>query len=79
LPTRQKFFDLLRWNLTFQDGLVVVIGGIIFMFAGTNAFLCVISHQSKLFGILVSRPQVIHGALFFVANAMLALTEQERW
>jgi hypothetical protein len=28
---------------------------------------------------LVSGPQVVHGALFFIANAMLALAEQERW
>jgi hypothetical protein len=44
LSTRQKFFDLLCWNLAFQAGLFVLFGGIIFMFAGIIAFPGVISH-----------------------------------
>lgn len=78
-PSGMKFFDLLATNLAFQAGLIVLFGGIIFMFAGIVDFPGVIPEQSPLFKSIVFGPQVIHGFLFFIANAMLAIAEQERW
>lgn len=79
LPSREKFLDLAMTNLAFQAGLIVLFGGVIFMFAGLVDFPGVVSEESPLFGLVVFGPQVIHGFLFFVANAMLAISEQDKW
>jgi hypothetical protein len=79
IPTRVKFYDLAMTNIAFQAGLIVLFGGIIFMFAGIVDFPGIVSEENPLFATIVFGPQVIHGALFFLANAMLAFSEQERW
>ena len=62
--------------MAFQAGLIVLFGGIIFMFAGIVDFPGIVSEEDPLFGLIVFGPQVIHGALFLGANAMLAVFEQ---
>jgi hypothetical protein len=57
----------------------VLFGGVIFMFAGIVDFPELIPEEAPSFAAIVFGPQVIHGALFLVANAMLAISEQERW
>jgi hypothetical protein len=80
LPARKKVLELATNNLAFQAGLLVLFGGVIFMFAGIVDFPGVVREENNpLFGFVVFGPQVIHGALFFVANVMLALSEQKRW
>ena len=79
IPSWPKAWDLTRNNLAFQAGLIVLFGGIIFMFAGIVDFPGIVSEEDPLFGLIVFGPQVIHGALFLGANAMLAVFEQERW
>ncbi|KAG9187525.1 hypothetical protein G6011_05396 [Alternaria panax] len=79
IPSWTKVWDLTRNNLAFQAGLIVLFGGVIFMFAGIVDFPGVVSEEDPLFGLIVFGPQVIHGALFLGANAMLAFSEQERW
>lgn len=79
IPSREKFNDLLVTNLAFQAGLIVLFGGIIFMFGGITDFPGIIPESSPFFGFLVFGPQVVHGALFFIANALLALSAQEIW
>jgi hypothetical protein len=80
LPGRQKLLDLTMGNLAFQAGLIVLFGGIIFMFAGIVDFPGVVREErNPAFGLVVFGPQVIHGVLFFVANGMLAVSEQEKW
>ncbi|KAJ4299041.1 hypothetical protein N0V90_004285 [Kalmusia sp. IMI 367209] len=79
IPSRLKFIELSTTNLAFQAGLIVLFGGVIFMFAGIVDFPGVVSEESPFFASVVFGPQVIHGFLFFVANAMLALSEQEKW
>lgn len=79
VPSREKFVDLATTNLAFQAGIIVLFGGVIFMFAGIVDFPGVVPEASPFFALTVFGPQVIHGFLFLVANAMLALSEQERW
>jgi hypothetical protein len=79
IPSRVKFYDLVMTNVAFQAGLIVLFGGIIFMFAGIVDFPGVVSEENPLFESIVFGPQVVHGALFFLANAMLAFSEQEKW
>ena len=79
IPSGVKLWDLTMTNLAFQAGLIVLFGGVIFMFAGIVNFPELISEDAPLFATIVFGPQVIHGALFLVANAMLAISEQERW
>ncbi|KAF2657734.1 hypothetical protein K491DRAFT_703271 [Lophiostoma macrostomum CBS 122681] len=79
VPSSQKFKDLLLGNLAFQAGLIVLFGGIIFMISGVTEFPDIIPEDSPFFGLLVFGPQVIHGAMFFIANALLALSEQDSW
>ncbi|KAH6629215.1 hypothetical protein C7974DRAFT_376088 [Boeremia exigua] len=79
IPSWIKLWDLTMTNLAFQAGLIVLFGGVIFMFAGIVDFPELISEEAPLFATIVFGPQVIHGALFMVANAMLAYSEQERW
>jgi hypothetical protein len=79
IPSKEKFWDLTMNDLAFQAGLVVLFGGIIFMFAGIVDFPGVVAEENPYFASIVFGPQVIHGLLFFVANAMLAYSEQERW
>lgn len=79
IPSRTKLFDLTMTNLAFQAGLIVLVGGVIFMFAGIVDYPELISEEAPLFATIVFGPQVIHGALFLLANAMLAYSEQERW
>jgi hypothetical protein len=80
IPAREKLVELTMNNLAFQAGLLVLFGGIVFMFAGIVDFPGVVREENNpLFGFVVFGPQVVHGALFFVANAMLALSEQEKW
>ncbi|KAF2679765.1 hypothetical protein K458DRAFT_374581 [Lentithecium fluviatile CBS 122367] len=78
-PPVAKFVELAGTNLAFQAGLIVLFGGVIFMFAGIVDFPGVVDEESPLFGVVVFGPQVLHGMLFLVANAMLALSEQEAW
>jgi len=79
IPSRTKFLELASTNLAFQAGLLVLFGGIIFMFAGIVDFPGVIPEESPFFKLIVFGPQIIHGVIFLVANAMLAFSEQERW
>jgi hypothetical protein len=79
IPSRVKFFDLIRTNLAFQAGLIVLFGGVIFMFAGIVDFPGLVPEETPTEKLVVFGPQVIHGFLFFIANAMLAISEQERW
>jgi hypothetical protein len=80
ISAREKVLELAMNNLAFQAGLFVLFGGVVFMFAGIVDFPGVVREENNpLFGVVVFGPQVVHGALFFVANAMLALSEQERW
>ena len=79
IPPRVKLFYLVMTNIAFRAGLIVLFGGIIFMFAGIVDFPGVVSEENPLFDTIVFGPQVIHGALFFLANAMLAFSEQEKW
>ncbi|KAF2439384.1 hypothetical protein P171DRAFT_369712 [Karstenula rhodostoma CBS 690.94] len=79
LPSKMKFIELFTTSLAFQAGLIVLFGGVIFMFAGIVDFPGLISEESPLFSSIVFGPQVIHGFLFLVANAMLAISEQDKW
>jgi len=80
VPSSKKFFDMSMNSLAFQAGLIVLFGGVIFMFAGIVDFPGVIPKEDNaFFGLVVFGPQIIHGALFFVANIMLAVSEQECW
>ncbi|RAR05458.1 integral membrane protein [Stemphylium lycopersici] len=79
IPSWMKVWDLAMTNLAFQAGLVVLFGGVVFMFAGIVDFPGVVSEENPFFSSIVFGPQVIHGLLFFFANAMLAYSEQERW
>jgi hypothetical protein len=80
LPSKQKVVDLTLNNLAFQAGLIVLFGGVVFMFAGIADFPGIVQEEDNpAFGLVVFGPQVIHGALFFVANVMLAVSEQEKW
>jgi hypothetical protein len=80
LPPRAKIIELTTKNLAFQAGLIVLFGGIVFMFAGIVDFPGLIPEEGNpFFASIVFGPQIIHGVLFFVANIMLAIYEQERW
>ncbi|KAF2635597.1 hypothetical protein P280DRAFT_191615 [Massarina eburnea CBS 473.64] len=79
IPSRIKFIDLTTTNLAFQAGLIVLLGGVIFMFAGIVDFPGVVDEESSLHASIVFGPQIVHGFLFLVANAMLAISEQEKW
>ncbi|EAT89001.1 hypothetical protein HBH56_069390 [Parastagonospora nodorum] len=80
LPSKKKVLDLTLNNLAFQAGLIVLFGGVVFMFAGIVDFPGVVREEGNpSFGLIVFGPQVIHGALFFVANVMLAVSEQDSW
>ncbi|KAI4909322.1 hypothetical protein J4E90_008019 [Alternaria incomplexa] len=79
IPSWEKVWELSATNLAFQAGLIVLFGGIIFMFAGIVDFPGIVPEEDPLFEYIVFGPQVVHGALFLVANAMLAFSEQERW
>ncbi|KAF3049012.1 hypothetical protein E8E11_003634 [Didymella keratinophila] len=79
VPSWVKLWDLTMTNLAFQAGLIVLFGGVIFMFAGIVDFPELVPEEAPSFATIVFGPQVIHGALFLIANAMLAISEQERW
>ncbi|PSN75526.1 hypothetical protein BS50DRAFT_42541 [Corynespora cassiicola Philippines] len=79
IPPREKFLELLLGNLAFQAGLLVLFGGVIFLFAGVVDFPGVVPEELPDFAVIVFGPQVIHGFLFFVANLLLALFDQEKW
>lgn len=79
IPSWVKLWNLTMTNLAFQAGLIVLFGGVIFMFAGIVDYPELISEEAPLFATIVFGPQIIHGALFFIANGMLAYSEQERW
>jgi hypothetical protein len=50
------------------------------MFAGIVDFPGIIREEGNpSFGLIVFGPQVVHGALFFIANVMLAVSAQDRW
>ncbi|CAE7212173.1 hypothetical protein PTNB73_08953 [Pyrenophora teres f. teres] len=73
-----KFKDLALTNIAFQAGLIVLFGGVIFMFAGIADFPGLVP-ESDFGDLIVFGPQVIHGLLFLIANLMLAFSEQEKW
>jgi hypothetical protein len=77
--SKTMFTKLSTTSLAFQAGLLVLFGGVIFMFAGVVDFPGIIPEESPLFASIVFGPQVIHGFMFLVANAMLAISEQEKW
>jgi hypothetical protein len=80
VPAKQKLLDLSVNNLAFQAGLLVLFGGVIFMFGGIVDFPGVIPEEDNpFFELVVFGPQIIHGALFFVANILLAVSELESW
>jgi len=73
-----KFNELALTNVAFQAGLIVLFGGVIFMFAGIVDFPGLVP-ESAFGDLIVFGPQVIHGLLFLIANLMLAFSEQDRW
>lgn len=79
IPSWVKVMDLTMTNVPFQAGLIVLFGGVIFMFAGIVDYPELIPENAPFAATIVDGPQVIHGALFLVANGMLAFSEQERW
>ncbi|ORY09622.1 hypothetical protein BCR34DRAFT_568227 [Clohesyomyces aquaticus] len=79
IPSHEKFTDLLSSNLAFQAGLIVLLGGIIFMVAGITDFPGIVPSDSPFFDLLVFGPQIAHGAMFLIANLMLAVYEQNCW
>jgi hypothetical protein len=79
IPSWVKFWDLTMTNRAFLAGLIVLFGGIIFMFAGIVDYPELIPENASFSATIVFGPQVVHGALFLIANGMLALSEQERW
>lgn len=80
IPSSEKFIALSTQSLAFQAGLLVLFSGVVFIFAGVVDFPGVIPEEDNaFFGLVVFGPQIVHGALFFVANIMLAVSEQERW
>ncbi|KAF2117167.1 hypothetical protein BDV96DRAFT_685838 [Lophiotrema nucula] len=79
IPSWTKFWDLTINNLAFQAGLMVLFGGVIFMFGGITDFPGIVSEESPIFSSIVFGPQVIHGAIFFLANVLLAVAEQDKW
>ncbi|KAH7072899.1 hypothetical protein BKA63DRAFT_53292 [Paraphoma chrysanthemicola] len=79
IPEKTKFIELAMDNLAFQAGLLVLFGGVVFMFAGIVDFPGLISEENKFFGLVVFGPQIVHGVLFFVANLMLAVSAQTQW
>lgn len=79
IPSWVKFWDLTMTNRAFLAGLIVLIGGVIFMFAGIVDYPELIPENAPFSATIVFGPQVVHGALFLIANGMLALSEQERW
>lgn len=79
IPSKIKFLDLLTTNLAFQAGLIVLVGGVIFMFAGVVDFPGVVPDDSPSFPLVVLGPQIVHGFLFWIANVLLTLSEQEKW
>ena len=79
IPSWVKFWDLTMTNRAFLAGLIVLFGGVIFMFAGIVDYPELIPENAPFSATIVFGPQVVHGALFLIANGMLALSEQERW
>lgn len=79
IPDRAKFINLATTNVAFQAGLIVLFGGVIFMYAGIVDFPGVVDAESPFFNLVVIGPQIIHGFLFFIANAILALSGQNKW
>jgi hypothetical protein len=79
VPSRAKALDLAMNNLAFQAGLLVLFGGVVFIFAGIVDFPGLVSEESRVSGLVVFGPQVVHGALFFIANLMLAVSAQTQW
>lgn len=79
IPSRTKLLDLTLTSLAFQAGLIVLVGGVIFMVGGVLDYPELITEENPWFATIVFGPQVVHGAFFLIANAMLAFSEQERW
>ncbi|EOA88204.1 hypothetical protein ACJQWK_01614 [Exserohilum turcicum] len=79
IPSWTKLWELTMTDLAFQAGLIVLFGGIIFMFGSILDFPGVVPEESPLYASIVFGPQVIHGLLFFIANAMLAYSMQDCW
>lgn len=79
IPSWVKLWDLTMTSLAFQAGLIVLFGGVVFMFAGIVDYPELVPEKAPLFATIVFGPQVIHGALFLVANAMLAISAQDNW
>jgi hypothetical protein len=78
LPDYSKLRNLTFYNLAFQAGLIILFGGVIFMFAGIVDFPGLVP-ESPLSELVIFGPQVMHGLLFLIANLMLAISEQEKW
>ncbi|KAF1936267.1 hypothetical protein EJ02DRAFT_459686 [Clathrospora elynae] len=79
IPSWKKAWELTISNLAFQAGLIVLIGGVVFMFAGIVDFPGLVPESTPFFSSIVFGPQIIHGVMFFVANVMLAISEQKHW
>ncbi|KAF1998528.1 hypothetical protein P154DRAFT_564680 [Amniculicola lignicola CBS 123094] len=79
IPSSAKFRDLLLGNLAFQAGLLVLFGGFVFAVSGFTDFPGILNPESETFELLVFIPQIVHGAMFLIANLMLAIAEQETW
>jgi hypothetical protein len=77
-PESAKLRHLTFHNLAFQAGLIVLFGGVVFMFAGIVDFPELIP-ESPFSALVIFGPQVIHGLLFLIANIMLAISAQENW
>jgi hypothetical protein len=80
LPGWRKTIDLAVNDLAFQAGLLVLFGGVVFLFAGIVDFPGIVSEENNLFfKTIVFGPQILHGTVFFAGNVLLAVAVQERW
>ena len=78
-PPFDDFKRLLLYNRPFQSGLVQLFGGLILTTSAVAGFPGVLDPMDPVFPTLVFWPQVIGGAMFFLANMMLVFYEQDKW
>ncbi|KXH32851.1 hypothetical protein CSIM01_04344 [Colletotrichum simmondsii] len=79
IPSAADFASLLR-TIPFQAGLVMLSGGLILSVAAVAGFPGVLNPMDLfLTQALVFMPQVIGGALFFIANMALVIHVQKDW
>ncbi|KAF2727644.1 hypothetical protein EJ04DRAFT_517135 [Polyplosphaeria fusca] len=74
-----KFGELLSTNRSFQAGMLQILGGLILTISAFAGLPGVLDPMDSLFALLVFWPQVVGGSLFWYANAILTVHEQETW